>query len=487
MSRIPGADALGFGFNILGDYDVSSVTTQIFAHQNMNAQQWTYAGTGITYEVPDNTSVFNDTSSTGSAMVFDSRQQFQSYFSTKSSAAASYGAFSGQFDLAYSQVINRDISYDLLVTQRLSTGQVAKELNGRGMLPRRAPRWDSHSVRGLLLDATAISGRWQWRRPGRAAGGPPITVVTPVIITPEMHERLRARLDETKTGHTRHDDRYMLAGRITSPCGGRMYGMTATASYYRCQYTFSSAIERCSCRTVRVESADAAVWAQVRQVLADPVRLLAMSDIELNRATAATDAGRYDLAAIDRRVARLERAAGEQLSRLLASGLDALVAQHATKALTEDLAAARAHRDRVATWQVANAERVDRSNRLWDLASRAKETLGEADMATRRRVLDLLEVRVKVTGWVQCSTCNGSGWVASGRWTGHKTFNDAGKVCPTCLRHKWIPQISIAGVVPERTGETPWISRRLVPPTRPVVRGRCESSCSAGGLDDVGW
>ncbi len=332
------------------------------------------------------------------------------------------------------------LAVDLLVGQRLSTGQVAKELNGRGMRPRRAPRWNGHNMRRLMQNATAISGKWVWRRPGRESGGPPITMVTPAIITAEMHERLRARLAET--GHTRHDDRYMLAGRITSPCGGHMYGMTSSAPVYRCQHTFPTAIERCSCRTVRVEAADTAVWAQVRQVLADPVRLLSMSGIELDRAVAATDVGTEDLAAIDRRVARLERAAGEQLSKMLASGLDAAVAQHATKALTDDLTAARAHRDRVAAWQVANAERVDRSNRLWELASRAQETLGEADMATRRRVLDLLEVHVTVTGWVRCPTCDGAGWVASGRWTGNKTFYEAGKVCSTCLRHRWIPQDS---------------------------------------------
>jgi hypothetical protein len=111
MSQIPGADVLGFGFNILGEYDVNSVTSQIFTHQNMDARQWTYQGSGITYQVPDNTSVFEDTSSTGASLVFDTREQFQSYFSTKSSASLSYGAFSGQFNMAYAQTVNTDVSY----------------------------------------------------------------------------------------------------------------------------------------------------------------------------------------------------------------------------------------------------------------------------------------------------------------------------------------------------------------------------------------
>ncbi|APR87855.1 hypothetical protein A7982_13204 [Minicystis rosea] len=110
-SEIPGASALGYGFNALGNYDVSSLTQQIFTHQTTQASTWTYEPTGITYYVPDNTSVLPNTSTTGAAEVFSTRQQFQESFATKAKIKGSYGAFSAQFDFAYSTTFKTDKSY----------------------------------------------------------------------------------------------------------------------------------------------------------------------------------------------------------------------------------------------------------------------------------------------------------------------------------------------------------------------------------------
>jgi hypothetical protein len=77
----------------------------------MDAQSWTYPASGITYEVPDNTSIIPDTSSGGWAQIFDTRQQFQNYFSGKAGVKASYGGFSAQFNIAYSSTFHTDTSY----------------------------------------------------------------------------------------------------------------------------------------------------------------------------------------------------------------------------------------------------------------------------------------------------------------------------------------------------------------------------------------
>jgi hypothetical protein len=111
MNTIPGADVLGFGFNILGEYDTSSITSQLFIHANPNFSQYTFPGTQVTFEVPDNVSVIPDTEVTGSTQVFSTRKQFQSYFSAKAGLSGSYNAFSGQFNAAYSQTFNSSNSY----------------------------------------------------------------------------------------------------------------------------------------------------------------------------------------------------------------------------------------------------------------------------------------------------------------------------------------------------------------------------------------
>jgi hypothetical protein len=109
--EVPGASVLGYGFNALGTYDLSSITQQIFKHGNMQASTFTYAPTNITYWVPDNASVIPNTTTSGSAQVFSTRQQFQSYFAAKASISGSYGAFSAQFDAAYSQTFSTEESF----------------------------------------------------------------------------------------------------------------------------------------------------------------------------------------------------------------------------------------------------------------------------------------------------------------------------------------------------------------------------------------
>ena len=102
-NTIPGADALGFGFNTLGNYGLGSVTSQIFAHKNNDAQNWVYEPTGIQYEVPDNIAVENTTSVSGQSYVFSSQQAFQSHFASSIHAdiSADFGTFQGAFNASY--------------------------------------------------------------------------------------------------------------------------------------------------------------------------------------------------------------------------------------------------------------------------------------------------------------------------------------------------------------------------------------------------
>ncbi|MFJ4653473.1 MAC/perforin domain-containing protein [Nocardia sp. NPDC088792] len=110
MQVIPGASAIGRGFNILGTYSTRSLMPQIV---NLGAETSTfeYPPTGYSYAVPENTSPVEYTNTTGSSYVYKTVEQFQGHFSQKAQVSATYGAFSGQFNLAYSNTVNTDQSY----------------------------------------------------------------------------------------------------------------------------------------------------------------------------------------------------------------------------------------------------------------------------------------------------------------------------------------------------------------------------------------
>lgn len=126
MSQLPGSEALGFGFNILGEYDASSLTRQIYGHQTMDAQNWTYQPTGITYSVPDNTSIVPNTQSTSTTQVFTSQESFQSYFSAKAGVKGSYATFRGEFSAAFSMTSAS--------TESFSYGLYEADFNGWNVL-----------------------------------------------------------------------------------------------------------------------------------------------------------------------------------------------------------------------------------------------------------------------------------------------------------------------------------------------------------------
>ena len=110
------------GCNILGGYNISSITQQIFEHQKTSATTYTYQPTTIEYSVPDNTSVLVYTHTTGSANVFSSRTEFQSHFALKASIKGSHGAFQAEFTSAYSKATQSENSYEYGMYEAQFTG-----------------------------------------------------------------------------------------------------------------------------------------------------------------------------------------------------------------------------------------------------------------------------------------------------------------------------------------------------------------------------
>jgi site-specific DNA recombinase len=349
------------------------------------------------------------------------------------------------------------VMVDLFVNQRMNTAEVARHLNAAGHQPRRTARWTTSAVRQVLRDGEHLAGNFAWRRADRHYDGPTIPVAGPALVDPATFQRLRERLAATASQHTTHPERYLLAGRIRGPHGALMYGFNSHALAYRCAETFPNGYPDdgapCrACRTVRAEHVEDAVWAEVSALLVDPDRLLGMAGLHLDANSASYAANDDDLAALDRKIARLEKAGGDQISRLLRDGLDPAIAAHATRNLTDQLTAARTRRQRLVNWQATNADRHNRTARLLELADQARQNLPDADRRTRMRVIALLDIHVTVTGWEPCGTCGGSGWKPSG-WTRAKKHEVRAKmkptVCPECLRHRWLPHLVIEGTVPE--------------------------------------
>lgn len=103
MNNVPGADDLGWGFDVFGKYGDSSLKTKLF--QMTGGRTWTDPISGTNYNLPLNVGLSLVEKNDSTSQVFDTATEVQEYFAAKASLEASYvgefGAFTGAFNSAY--------------------------------------------------------------------------------------------------------------------------------------------------------------------------------------------------------------------------------------------------------------------------------------------------------------------------------------------------------------------------------------------------
>lgn len=290
----------------------------------------------------------------------------------------------------------------------------ARALNDAGYRRQDGGEWTEVDARQRLTSPILLEARQVFRktstarlRPdGTPLYGEQVVIPLPPAFTPEEVEEFRAAIKAAKSGrrlvHRKHWD-YILTGLATGPCGGGLTGYAseeASPAYYH---------RRCPAKCPRVPASltEAAVWGELTAVLTDAERMHAMIQDAYGRSRE----GQAKAAAA--RVAELEDAMRQQdevLSVTTAAAAAQAVSRGFTgeeaqayiarataplegqlKGLTRELAEARA-------W-VADARAAGEVvGHLEELARQAAERLEGMPSSDRRRVLELLGVRVQVLG-----------------------------------------------------------------------------------------
>lgn len=98
---VPGAEILGYGFNIFGQYSFDSAIQPLF-NLGTSYSPFTYPESGTVYNVPSNISPPGGSSASASAYAFSSSAEFVRQFQADASVSGSIGAFSATFTSAYS-------------------------------------------------------------------------------------------------------------------------------------------------------------------------------------------------------------------------------------------------------------------------------------------------------------------------------------------------------------------------------------------------
>ena len=198
--------------------------------------------------------------------------------------------------------------YGWLIEERLTLRRILKRLNAGPWLPRCGRRpWAAGTVHHILADpvyaGTAYANRYEHvaaaeprggRGPGRGGRGcrrlrPEeqwIPIAVPPLVGQEVWDRAQAQLARNAVLSFRNNTRrdYLLRCLLTcGDCGLAMHGTTRPTPgggrrYYRCggrDCVRTGRAQPCPRACLDGEALDRAVWGHVRDLLADPDRLIA--------------------------------------------------------------------------------------------------------------------------------------------------------------------------------------------------------------------
>ncbi|WP_445151134.1 recombinase family protein [Baekduia sp. Peel2402] len=326
----------------------------------------------------------------------------------------------------------------LILDDGHSTWTAGQKLDSMGMGPRVGLRWTNVNLRRILLSPT-LGGVWFYK----PKDGDPIEVAIPPVLDPDRHAALLDALGETSTERSPSASYLLSHGRLVGTCGASYHGISRKdrgSRWYRCRSKRPGPHEKCEDVNVHAGTVEALVWGEVASLLSEPDRLTALADEYLDLEPARDRTETETVEAIERKLAALGEDRTQRVATALEAGVDAATLRAALSKLDNRARALEAHRARLVAAAADREVATTRAERLRDLADSARAALATMGPDERRAVLDLLDVRVTVTGWQPCDVCGGKGKVQGGR---------GGTVCQSCHAQRRVPSFEVQGVVAE--------------------------------------
>jgi site-specific DNA recombinase len=310
--------------------------------------------------------------------------------------------------------------------ERLSISQVALRLTAQGVpSPRGRTFWDRSTVWGMLRNpaykGVAGVGKRQigpplprlrpprngcaqprrpvsWKRTAPETWtGVPVSAILDEAVFETVQEQLRENQRRYRLGKA--GARYLLQGLVVcTACGYAMVGRRCEGRlYYRCVGNVAHRWSRtrvCQSRSVRGEGLEAAVWADVSALLAEPGRI----EEEFQRRL--SQEGEENGGPDRRRLEALASRAQRQISKLIDAYSDGLIEkgefepriQSAREQLERVEADLRTEKEREA--EIHDLRVV--IGHLETFADRVRDGLESADWATQRHLISTLVKRIEV-------------------------------------------------------------------------------------------
>ncbi|TXK18442.1 recombinase family protein [Homoserinibacter sp. GY 40078] len=311
----------------------------------------------------------------------------------------------------------------LLTRKRLNAQQVADHLNGLGIKPRHASRWNPDVLRRMITSPTLHTGKTWWGAPesgslykrthhtrldrdGKPVHGDPIelTLPEPPLTRDQHRAAVRAVARRSTRGLTSAPKTQLLSTRLVGACGKHYIGVSLAGKdfdVYRCSgRKHINGENKCKCKQVRADALDGRVWSEVATLLGSPDRLEAMARLwlEVPEDADLADVGPI-LARLDQEIERKRRALSRSLDDKYEAD-DPTEHDERIARFRAELSELQERRAGYFAMQSTAAEKRERLTDLVALAERARHRLDALPSSARREIVEMLDIRVSMVGEV---------------------------------------------------------------------------------------
>ncbi|MFG3252471.1 recombinase family protein [Streptomyces sp. NPDC048172] len=308
-----------------------------------------------------------------------------------------------------------EVATNLLVDLGYSRDESAEYLNNLGFRTRNGLPWTGANL-AKRLDSTALDGYVEFRIE-RTSGDDEDQVfevfridVPRPISDPQRVEALRRAL-KRKSFQKQNRAYYLLSGRFHSVCGGYYTGGKSSSSpiaYYRCMGKRLGL--DCSCSELPAPDVEKAVWAEIQKLLSDVEKFRALAAKWLGAIPTRAETYRRRLAELDAEIEKKRASRKGQLLEKLSSlledemgegagdAIDTETVQEVKKALQAKEDELTVERERVARWLREAEEQQQRADEIIAQVEAQATKIESFSIVQRRDLLELLDVRVHVTG-----------------------------------------------------------------------------------------
>ncbi len=292
----------------------------------------------------------------------------------------------------------------------------ARHLNALGYRTRRGREWEGGNLVGRVV--AALKGYVEFVFAAENEDGEEITTTfridLPKALPDNRAEELRAALGRSARVKGKHG-KYLLSNRLFSVCGAHRTGAMVTEGrsintagrYYRCMANRTDGEvpeSHADCWEIPCDEVDAAVWAEVKKLMSDKDKLRRLVEESLGTVPQRAESYRRRLAELDDQMERKRGSRKRKIALLLASiddqddEDDAKLVEEMKAELKQQEADLAAERERVAEWLCEVEEQEGRAQNMLAKIEKVDGRLDDFTFEQKQDLLDLLDVRVQITG-----------------------------------------------------------------------------------------